>query len=110
MRQLAYSIRTKHFIDSFDMARENNYINQVYIKNKAWNPPPAPMLIEDKLTIFKKQLKQKQQKLESKLKKFNLRNLSSPQMNTLRYQKSNDKFVIKPSDKNLGPAIMDTNT
>jgi hypothetical protein len=66
MRQLAYSIRTKHFIDSFDTARENNYINQVYIKNKAWNPPPAPMLVEDKLTIFKKQLKQKKTKARIK--------------------------------------------
>jgi hypothetical protein len=42
------------------------------------------------------------------LKKEIYRNLSTPQMATLWSLKNNENFIIKPSDKNLGPAIMDT--
>jgi hypothetical protein len=107
---MAYSVRTKCYVDSSDTARGNDYIKQIYVKNKTWNPPPAPTIIEDKLIIFEKQLKYKQQQLESKLKRINLRNLSTPLMATLRSLKNNENFIIKPSDKNLGPAIMDKST
>jgi hypothetical protein len=28
------------------------YIKQIYIKNKNWNPDPAPLHIEDNITKF----------------------------------------------------------
>jgi hypothetical protein len=105
---MAYSIRTTHYLNDTRAPINDSYEKQIYIKNKYWNPPPAPMLIEDKLTQFEKALKDKQSKLISKYKGRNLSNLTSPQCQTLQVLKNNKHLVIKPTDKNLGPAIMDS--
>jgi len=39
---------------------------------------------------------------------MNLSNLTPLQANTLKLLKANDNLIIKPTDKNLGPAIMYT--
>jgi hypothetical protein len=105
---MAYSIRTTHYLNATGAPINDRYEKQIFIKNKNWNPPPAPMLIEDKLTQFEKALKDKQSKLMSKYKRRNLSNLTSPQCQTLQVLKNNKHLVIKPTDKNLGPAIMDS--
>lgn len=33
------------------------YMPQIYVKLKGWNPPPASLTIENQLTIFEQQLK-----------------------------------------------------
>jgi len=71
-------------------------------------PPPANITIENKITEFEKQLKSLQTKVKEKNKKINHFYLTKPQLQTLQTLKNNKEFTIKPSDKNLGPVIMNT--
>jgi predicted double-glycine peptidase len=71
-------------------------------------PEPAPLHIEDKITSFEKILKTEQNNLIHKLNGRNLRNLTYPQSVTLRLLKQNNNLTVKPTDKNLGPAIIET--
>jgi hypothetical protein len=54
-----------------------------------------------------KQLKQAQHTLQIKYNKSNLSNLTPLRMQALNSLKKNQNIVIKPTDKNLGPAVMD---
>jgi hypothetical protein len=54
---MAKTIRTKHFLSENGIIDNNSYEKQIYIKNSAWNPPPAPLSIENKITEFEKYLK-----------------------------------------------------
>ena len=110
VQKMAYSIRTKFQIDTIGQPTENNYIKQLYIQNKNWNPSPAPPIIKDKITVFDKMLKEAHQKLTSKNKNKNLQNLTYDQSITLRLLKNNHLITIKPTDKNLGPTILETNS
>ena len=81
MQKLANRIRTKYYLQQ-NSSTNNNYIPQLYIRLKGWDPPPAPLKVENSITNFEKQL----------------RMVSTP-------KKSTD-FIIMPTDKNLSPAIM----
>jgi hypothetical protein len=107
---MAYSIRTKYYLQGTDLQQKSEYIKQIYIKNKYWNPPPAPTLIEEKITEFEKKLKRLQQNYKTKTKLRNLRNLTFSHLKTLQILKSDTSVIIKPTDKNLGPAIMEKDT
>jgi len=54
---LAYRTRTKHFLDTNDRHDNSEYIPQLYIKIKGWNPPPAPLRTESQITNFVKIIK-----------------------------------------------------
>jgi hypothetical protein len=105
---MAYTIRTLYKLKELDVDNNYSYEKQIYVKNKLWNPPPVPLLIEDKITEFEKEIKSKQATLHAKLRKRNLSNLTPLQANALRLLRQNNNLIIKPSDKNLGSAIMDT--
>jgi hypothetical protein len=105
---MAYAIRTQYNLQTIDKPNNSDYIKQIYIKNKSWNPEPAPLDIEDKITNFEKQLKNHQKNIISRNQGRNLRNLTYPQSVTLRLLKLDDNLTIKNTDKNLGPAIMET--
>jgi hypothetical protein len=83
------------------------YIKQIYKKNSKWNPPPAPPLIEEKITAFEKLLRTEHKKLNHKYSMRSLSSLTSTQLTTLRSLQQNKHIIIKPTDKNLGPALMD---
>jgi uncharacterized protein (DUF486 family) len=85
------------------------YVKQIYVKNSNWHPPPAPIAIENKTTEFKKALKKRHSCLTTKCKRTNLSNLWPIQAQALRLLKRNKNIIIKPTDTNLGPAVMDTN-
>jgi hypothetical protein len=104
--QLAYSIRTRHNLKSTS-AGEDAYIPQIYVKNKTWNPPPASVKIENQLTLFEKALKKELTIQSSKLNGTNLSNLTQLQLAALKKLRKNKNIIIKPTDKNLGPAAMD---
>jgi hypothetical protein len=57
MLQMAKTIRTRYFLQTNGTTENNTYEKQIYIKNTTWNPPPAPLHIEDKITEFEKSLK-----------------------------------------------------
>jgi len=108
MLRLARSIRTHHFLQTHGLNDTSNYEKQIYKKNTNWHPPPAPPIIEDKLTEFEKALKRKLEALKEKHSKRNLSNLTPLQTKVLAQLRQNNNIVIKPSDKNLGPVAMDT--
>jgi len=69
MLRMARSIRTSHYLHENQIQADSDYVKQIYIKNSAWHPPPAPWPIEEKITSFEKELKKKQKILENKYKK-----------------------------------------
>jgi len=68
------------------------------------------MTIEDKITEFEKELKTAHSALSMKYNKFNLRNLSQPQLKILNELRNNDNILIRATKKNLGPAILNKST
>jgi len=104
---MAYSIRTKCYLEDNQVANDSDYIKQLYIKNRNWNPLPAPNIIEESLTTCEKLLKQEHETRLIKNKTRNLSNLTPIQSKALLDLKLNHKIIIKPTDKNLGPAAMD---
>jgi hypothetical protein len=107
---MAYSIRTKYALSSSNITADSEYIKQLYKKNTSWNPPPASNLIEEKITLFEKSIKTKHRKLVEKHSNTNYSNLTPIQSEALRSLRSNNRLIIKPTDKNLGPALMDLET
>jgi len=104
--RLAHSIRINYYLLENGIMDDSAYEKQIYIKNSNWHPPPAPWLVEEKITDFKKALKQKHQDLINKNKKINITNLTPLQAKATRLLKNNQNIIIKPTDKNLGPAII----
>jgi hypothetical protein len=108
MLQLARSIRIQYYLMETGTTNDSTYEKQIYVKNTNWHPPPAPWAIEEKITDFEKALRQKHQSLVEKHQKINITNLTPIQAKAMRLLKNNKDIIIKPTDKNLGPAIMDT--
>jgi len=108
LRKMAYSIRTKCQLDNMGISDNPNFEKQIYAKNKNWNPGPAPVIIEEKLEEFEKALNEEKRKLILKHSGRNLSNLTSSQRQVLHLLKHNKHLTIKPTDKNLGPAVMET--
>jgi len=56
MLKMAYQIRMKQYLISKWTNSSDEDIPQIYVKLKGWNPPPASLSLEDKLTHFEKQV------------------------------------------------------
>ena len=110
VQKMAYSIRTRLFLDSIGHPANQEYEKQIYIKNSNWNPPPASLFLENKITEFEKELKKSQATQSKKFNRINLSNLNPIQATALKHLRRNNNFIIKATDKNLGPAIMNKNT
>jgi hypothetical protein len=98
---MAYSIRTRHYLTSNNISTDAEYIKQLYKKNTAWN------LTEEKITQFENEIKYNQQKKINKNIKTYSTNLVTIQWRALPTLWKNKNLIIKPTDKNLGPALMD---
>jgi hypothetical protein len=105
MHKLAYSIRNKLYILENTQPKQFEYIPQIYIKLKNWNPPPATNLIEDQSTQFGKLMEEALKAHKENPKRIPY-NLTPNQNTTLRNLITSKDFVILPMDKNLGPAII----
>jgi len=103
---MAYNIRTAHYLKENNIADNMEYNKQIYLKNKHWDPPPAPSNIENKIMEFEKALTTAHLTQVTKTSKLTLNNQTIPQQQTLKLLKSNNNSTIKPTDKNLGPAGM----
>jgi hypothetical protein len=106
MKRFAYNIRTELHLQKSASATETDYHPQIYIKTSRWNPPPASLEIEDGLTLFEKALKNEIHINQRTLHHKQYHNLTKLQRKTLKQLQNNRNFIIKPSDKNLGPAIL----
>ena len=80
----------------------NHYIPQLYKKDPLYRAPLASAKIEHHLSLFETHLKQAVDSIP-KTKKYNL---SHEQRQIIYTLQNNPNFIIMPSDKNLGPAIM----
>ena len=54
MKKLAYRIRTKNYLLDNNTRHQEDYIPQLNVKLKNWNPPPAPLITEERMTYLKK--------------------------------------------------------
>jgi len=106
--RLARSIRINYYLNENGIMDDSAYEKQIYVKNSNWHPLQAPWLVEEKITDFEKALKQKHQDLINKNQKIIITNLTPLQAKAMRLLKNNQNIIIKPTDKNLGPAVMDT--
>jgi hypothetical protein len=107
LRQMAYKIRTKQYLKHNDKNNITPYIPQIYIKVQGWNPPPASLTIENRLTDFEKLISKTVH--SQRQRSGNSYNLTPNQRQTLNKLKANANYIIMPTDKNLGPAIMNRN-
>ena len=80
----------------------SRYIKNIYIPSK-WEFDPAEEIIEDQLLSFERELKNAAQRFQVRRKS----NITKLQLTTLKKLHKNDNFIVAPSDKNLGPVIME---
>jgi hypothetical protein len=104
VKKLAYRICTKQYLLSNKQPTNTEYIPQIYKKLKNWYPPPASLTIENKITDFEKQLKQSATTNNNKIQPYI--NLTPFQKKTKRELIHSNEFIILPTDKNLGPSIL----
>lgn len=102
------TIRTTYYLKHNNLCHKSQYEKQIYIKNSRWHPPPAPLQIEEKISSFEMALKEKHNILINNSKQHNLLNLTPIQKKVMDQLKQNKNIIIKPMDKNFGPAITDT--
>ncbi|MGL5935090.1 MAG: hypothetical protein ACRCZI_05660, partial [Cetobacterium sp.] len=85
----------------------DTYNKKLYIPSK-WNPEHAPKAVEAGLEDFSSSLKRKVQ--DNLIQRRRCHNLSTRSRKLLQMMEHNEDFIILPSDKNLGPAIMERKT
>ena len=104
MKKLAYKVRTKQYLLDNNTSTRNDYIPQLYIKLKNWNPPPASLVTEERMTHFEKRLREASNINNSQT--YHFTSLTPLQKQTLHEFKQSKEFIIIPTDKNLGPAVL----
>ena len=107
MKKLAYTLRNRQYMLDNSKKMTHQYIPQLYVKLKNWNPPPANQIIEDQLMTFETLLKGAITYNNKKLTSQSYHcNLTSIQQAALKELQQSKEFIILPTDKNLGPAIL----
>ena len=108
IKRFTKDIRTAFAVADFEPSESNDieYIPKLYIKSDSWRPPQAPLLVEDAIHTFHEHL------LQAALANRNFRryNLNFQHRKLLQELRSSRQFIIVPTDKNLGPAIMNRDT
>jgi len=103
IKRITKSVRLKSWMRENNIdSSDDNYIPSLYIPT-TWKPPEAPVVIENAITNFSESL-QKNIKTNTTRARTNLTKL---QYSCLHSIKNNSQLIVCPSDKNLGPVIMD---
>lgn len=84
VQKMAHSIRTSYYLKDAGISNHQDYHKQIYARNSLWDPPPASLLIEDKITEFNQELQAKHNSLQAQFKNRNLSNLTYLQANALK--------------------------
>jgi hypothetical protein len=100
--RLIRSVRTQNMLVQ-NKVKSQNFIPQLYKKDTFYTPPLATDEIEYQLSEFDKKLEEETKAISNTCKY----NLTPEQRKVLLSLQGNKDFIILPSDKNLGPAIMD---
>lgn len=106
IKRLTYDIRVRNFIQQIDLAEDPDYDPKLYLPSEDFTPDPAPNQIEQGIRDFKQTL----QELIAKNIQHRQHNLPPDIRRLLRFLEGNKDFIILPTDKNLGPAIMERAT
>jgi len=99
--KLVRSVRTQNMLVQKKI-KGSHFIPQLYKTSHFYSPPLATDEIEYNLAKFESLLEHAATKLPDKCQS----NLTPTQLKLLHELKGNPEFIILPSDKNLGPAIM----
>jgi hypothetical protein len=120
MDRLTYDIRTKYVMAGTELERnqanghsfptddKSEYNPKLYLPSTNFTPEPAPQHVEDAITQLYDGLQQR-----ININKQNQRrchNIPPTTRQALRQLKQDDRFIVVPTDKNLGPAIMERGT
>ena len=100
--KLVRSVRTQNMLVEKAKVQSTQFIPQLYKKSLFYSPPLATDEIEHNLSEFDRLLEKAATDLPKKCKS----NLTPVQYKLLQELKGNNEFIILPSDKNLGPAIL----
>ena len=105
MYRLTKDIRLKHFWaqKGMDLA-DGDYNPKLYIKSD-WEPPEATEEIETALTQLRDSLQQQIRTNQRHQRRQH--NLYASNRLLLRTLKESQDFIVLPTDKNLGPAILE---
>lgn len=106
MERLTYDIRLKYFRKN-DLDDDDNdaYNPKLYLKNSGWTPPKASPAIEKALKSFRQQI---HQEVLSNLQSHDRKHNIPPKARLLlQHLRDNRDFIVLPTDKNLGPAILE---
>jgi len=122
IERLTYDIRVRHAITGFELDYKQNqnpddvhpfptdddteYDPKLYLKSTTYEPPAAPQPVEDAISQFQDGL----QHLINNNKQHRRSNIPPTTRQALRQLRKDDRFIVVPSDKNLGPAIMERST
>ena len=105
MARLRKEIRLKHFWSKRPTAEPTDEYNpKLYIKS-LWDPPPASEPLETAMTAFESELQTQIQLNQQKSQRQH--NLYPSHRRLLTLLKQNPDFIVLPTDKNLGPAILE---
>ena len=107
MSQLRRDVRRKAFFAISEDEPNNNYNPKLHISSP-WEPPRASNDIERRMDALEQKLEQIA--CENQRKKKQSSNITRKQWAMIKYLRQNDDFMIVPTDKNLGPAIIERST
>jgi hypothetical protein len=96
------SVRIRH---QFAGMQGTNYVPKLYVPVPDWKPDNADPAIETALETFEARLRQLH--IATQNPRLNKPNLQPAQLKRLEEIRNNPRIIVIPTDKNLGPAIMD---
>jgi hypothetical protein len=96
------TVRIRH---QFAGLEKTNYIRKLYVPVRDWMPETADPAIENSLETFEASLRKLH--IATQNPRLNKPNLPQAQLKRLGEIRDNPHIIVIPTDKNLGPAIMD---
>ena len=103
LKRLTTDIRTKYFWRNQSL-NDDDYNPKLYIKS-GWDPPKAHPTIEQGLHQFYSDLSAQIRSQQNKQRRQH--NLLPSSRKIIQQLKTGSAFIILPTDKNLGPAILE---
>jgi hypothetical protein len=104
--RLTQDIRRRHFWSTRDATSTTDYNPKLYIKSN-WEPGPATPELEAALQHFRTKITQLVR--DNTLAQQRRHNLPAPTRRLLQILPKSVDHIILPTDKNLGPAIVERN-
>jgi hypothetical protein len=102
--RLRRDLRIKYFVASQGL-NDGGFNPKLYVKNSEWDPPNAPDIVEEAIDVFETRTSEL---FHHSRNLHHEPNLTSSELRALRAVKKENRFVVTATDKNLGPAVMES--